>query len=545
MRSRRLFVVVLVASALVLSAATYAGFQAYQDSVVAEHRADVERSGDLVRADLDARLAAHEQTVELWAGLPDVGAHGTAAQHATLRRLVDNSVFAGVSVVDANGTMTGLVSDLPPEDRDALIGADFGDRTYVRRALDGETYVSDPVAAETGNDVVTVSTPVHRDGEVVGTLNAAFHLSETEFFAAATQSLPAATRVTVTTADGTVVYDEPALSDQPLTTEYVALSEAGWTVTVSASRASVQPTIRRLSLLHAASVAAVLAVAAGFGWWNYRRNLAQVEALLDGFEALRDGEYGTHVDVGGAEEWDRIGRGFDEMSDTVRRSVTESRERARQLQVLDRLLRHTLRNELNVVRGRAELLADVDDGDVAAHASHIVDRCDDLLETAEKERAINEVLDADTTAAPLDVARAAQHAVEGVRADYPDAAIAFDCPEHARAVAVPQLGTAVRELVENGIRHADREPAQVAVDVTVDRDALHVRVSDHGPGIPDMERRVLSGEDAIDALHHSQGLGLWLVHWTVTYSGGDLSFSDNDPRGTVVTITLPTPPNGN
>lgn len=542
MRSRRLFVLVLAVSALVLSGATYAGFQAYQDGVVDEHSADVERSGDLVRADIDARLAARQETVELWAALSAVAAHGTERQQDRLDALVANTAFSGASVVDANGTMTALVSDLPPAERDRLVGSDLGDRTYVQRALAGETYVSDPVAAQTGNDVVTVSTPMRRDGEVVGTLNAAFHLSESAFFESATRDLSTETGVTVTTADGTVVYEEAPSPDESLTSHEAALSEADWTVTVSESRAVLRPTIRRLSLLQAVSVAAVLAVAAGFGWWNYRRNLTQVEALLEGFESLQAGEYGTHVDVGGAEEWDRIGRGFNEMSDTVRRSVAESRERAQQLQVLDRVLRHTLRNELNVVRGRAELVAAQTEGEPAEHARTVVERCDDLLETADKERAINDVLGAGTTAEPVDVARVVEHAVEEVREEYPDAALALDTPERARAVAVPQLGTAVRELVENGIRHADRDPAQVAVDVTVDGETVRVDVADHGPGIPEIERRVLSGEDAIDALHHSQGLGLWLVHWTVAHSGGELSFADNDPRGTVVSITLPVPP---
>jgi len=544
MQSRRIFVLLLVASGVVLSAATWAGFQAYQDAVMDEHDADVERSGNLVRVDLDARLAAQRQTVELWADLPAVTDHGTDGQREALDRLVENTLFSGASVVAANGTMTALASDLSPAERDAVVGTNFGNRTYVQHALAGETYVSDPVAAQTGNKVVTVSAPVRRDGEVVATLNAALHLAETEFFDAATRRLDAETGVTVTTSDGTVIYDRAPSPNTSLTTSRVSLSEVPWRVTVSESRASVQPAIQRLSLLQAGSVVAVLAVVAGFGWWNYRRNLAQFETLLDGFEALRNGEYGTHIDVGGPDEWERIGRGFDEMSDTVRRSVAESRERARQLQVLDRVLRHTLRNELNVVRGRAELLADADDPEVAGHAAHIVERCDDLLETAEKERVINQVLDADTPPRPLDVARPVSRAVEAARADHPDAAIALDAPEHARAVSVPQFGTAVRELVENGIRHADRDPAQVAVEVTADKDTVSVRVTDNGPGIPHMERRVLSGEDAIDELHHSQGLGLWLVYWTVTHSGGDLSFADNDPRGSVVTITLPVPPEG-
>lgn len=40
-------------------------------------------------------------------------------------------------------------------------------------------------------------------------------------------------------------------------------------------------------------------------------------------------------------------------------------------------------------------------------------------------------------------------------------------------------------------------------------------------------------------LEHASGLGLWLVRWTVSLSGGDLSFGENEPRGSVVTLSLP------
>jgi len=39
-------------------------------------------------------------------------------------------------------------------------------------------------------------------------------------------------------------------------------------------------------------------------------------------------------------------------------------------------------------------------------------------------------------------------------------------------------------------------------------------------------------------LYHGSGLGLWLINWIVKRSGGTLEFSENQPRGNVVTIEL-------
>jgi sensor histidine kinase regulating citrate/malate metabolism len=76
--------------------------------------------------------------------------------------------------------------------------------------------------------------------------------------------------------------------------------------------------------------------------------------------------------------------------------------------------------------------------------------------------------------------------------------------------------------------------------VTVERDgdAYELRVADEGPGFGEIDRAALArGEET--QLEHSSGLGLWLVRWTVTSSGGTLSIEEREPRGTVVTVGLP------
>jgi signal transduction histidine kinase len=541
MQSRKLFLVVLAAVAVLLSASIFTGFHVYKQTVASEHAADVEQSADKLRSELDARLAGHQQTVELAAEAEAVPRHGSAAQRHALAVLVNETAFSGASVIAANGTMTAIVSDLSADRRRELVGSDFGDRRYVQRALAGETYVSDPVAAESGNYIVTVSAPIRSKGEVVGTLNAAFHLESDEFFGAVAADLGSAEGVTVTAADGRVLYEHEPTPDDSLVVQNATLAETGWTVSARESRSVIQPLLRRTTFLQFLSLGAVVVAIAGLGWWNYRRNLRQVERLLDGFESLRVGDYGVEVAIGGTEEWDRIGAGFNEMSATVERSVARNRERNRQLQVLDRLLRHNLRNELNVVRGHAELVLAEASDTTAESAREIIERCDHLLATAEKERTINRVLEADTAPEPVDVAALVRDAVETVRRDYPGATVSLDAPDAARALAVPEIEPALRELVENPLDHTDGDLPTVAVSVAVTADTVTVRVADDGPGIPEIERRVLAGDDDIDALNHSQGLGLWLVHWSVAYSGGSLSFADNDPRGTVVTVELERP----
>ncbi|MFC7136141.1 PAS domain-containing protein [Halobaculum litoreum] len=73
------------------------------------------------------------------------------------------------------------------------------------------------------------------------------------------------------------------------------------------------------------------------------------------------------------------------------RDITDRRRRERHLFVMDTLLRHNLRNDLNVVLGRAEQIAE-SATEFAEEAEIIEGKSRSLLDTADKQRAILDVL---------------------------------------------------------------------------------------------------------------------------------------------------------
>ena len=68
------------------------------------------------------------------------------------------------------------------------------------------------------------------------------------------------------------------------------------------------------------------------------------------------------------------------------------------MSVMNRMLRHDLRNDLNVVSGYASLVVDEhgDEADRRAAAGKVVERVEEMLDTANKVRAVERALDSGT-----------------------------------------------------------------------------------------------------------------------------------------------------
>ncbi|MFB6108434.1 MAG: PAS domain S-box protein [Haloplanus sp.] len=204
--------------------------------------------------------------------------------------------------------------------------------------------------------------------------------------------------------------------------------------------------------------------------------------------------------------------------------------------VLERVLRHNLRNELTVVRGYAERLANDDREDVAREAETIRSAADRLVSLSEHVAHLQRL---DERVTSRDVGACTEAVVTRLRREYPDATITVEAPSETWVQAVPLLFDAVAEAVENAIVHADDADPTVEVCVTADgEEYVRVSIADRGPGIPDAEWRPIQNRTE-EPLEHESGLGLWVMHWAATRSGGRLSKTDRDPTGTVVTFTLP------
>ncbi|WP_367176857.1 histidine kinase N-terminal 7TM domain-containing protein [Haloarcula rubripromontorii] len=218
----------------------------------------------------------------------------------------------------------------------------------------------------------------------------------------------------------------------------------------------------------------------------------------------------------------------------VFQDITDEIRRERRLEVLNRFLRHNVRNESVVIQARAELLASELDGEQADHAATIERSVTRLVESGEKARTLAEAGTGDAAPEPVVLADLAAEVVAAAREEH-GGEVAVEIPDDLRLTTQSALlEILLANLVENALQHVP--DAAVTVSAAVDGDDVVLTVSDNGPGVPEHELGVLERGRETD-LNHGSGIGLWLVRWTATTLEGDLDFDTSD--GTTATVRLP------
>jgi signal transduction histidine kinase len=216
------------------------------------------------------------------------------------------------------------------------------------------------------------------------------------------------------------------------------------------------------------------------------------------------------------------------------RDITDRETREQRLTVLNRILRHNVRNDLDVVLAYADA---VDDEELR---TGIRERATDLLELSNKVREAEAVM-TESTDSPesVDLTDVASAVVDQFRSENESADISLVCPDEVtisshRAV----LRQVLFELVENALEHTTADAPRVELSVReVSDGTVELSVADDGPGIPEREREILAAGTETQ-LEHGQGIGLWFVNWAVTQLGGEIQFRENDPEGSLVTVRL-------
>lgn len=229
----------------------------------------------------------------------------------------------------------------------------------------------------------------------------------------------------------------------------------------------------------------------------------------------------------------------------IEEDITDEQFIEQVLHVMDRVLRHNVRNSVTAIDGYATMLEQgLDSEEHRAAVQTIRDHAEKLGKLSDETRNIRELIHRRNAQHSLSV-ETIDGFVKNRRELHPEAVfeLTMDVDQDTIVQNGSLLQLAIDEALENAVIHNDQdEPnVEITVEEIESKAELCIEIEDNGPGIPDEEWDVIqAGKET--QLEHCTGLGLWLIYWTVTALGGTMDRESNEPRGTILRYSIPLTP---
>ncbi len=228
---------------------------------------------------------------------------------------------------------------------------------------------------------------------------------------------------------------------------------------------------------------------------------------------------------------------------TKRKQAQQELEAQRNsLDILNQVLRHDVRNDLQLVQSYGELLGEHVDEEGEAYLTPLQRGATHAIELTKSARDMADVMldrEQSQRQSQVNLRETIDHELEKIESAFPEADITVEGSLPAVQVQANQmLDSVFRNLLSNAVQHNDKAVPKITVSATKDEKSVVVRIADNGPGIPDEQKDVVfgKGEKGLDSA--GTGLGLYLVHHLVDRFGGEVWVEDTNPEGAVFAVEL-------
>jgi PAS domain S-box-containing protein len=222
-----------------------------------------------------------------------------------------------------------------------------------------------------------------------------------------------------------------------------------------------------------------------------------------------------------------------------RRHEQELKEQAENLEILNQVTRHDIRNDLQVILGMTDILREHVDEERQEYLDTIIENSQHAVDLTQQARDLTEaMLESGHGTEPIPLKSTIESEIEKIQETYNRAVISVSGTIPSVSVSADEMLSSVfRNILTNGIQHNDSDLPQIAVSAETSPETVTVRIADNGPGIPDERKETVFGRGEKGLESSGTGLGLYLVDTLVDKYGGWISIEDGE-EGAEFVLTL-------
>jgi len=205
---------------------------------------------------------------------------------------------------------------------------------------------------------------------------------------------------------------------------------------------------------------------------------------------------------------------------------SQLRTTTEQLEILNRILRHDVRNDLQIQRLKAQSLqAQLDDND---EIEGILETNDHILSLTENSKEYIDFIagEEEVTRKPIQLENVLLTEIEKARSSYGNAEFTVNGSFRSTVWANEMLSSVFRNLLSNAVIHNDTEIPKIDISVEEQSETTRVAVTDNGPGVPDDQKETIVGKGELGLDSPGTGIGLYLVQTLVSAYQGQVWVED-------------------
>ncbi|WP_436900477.1 PAS domain S-box protein [Halovenus halobia] len=230
------------------------------------------------------------------------------------------------------------------------------------------------------------------------------------------------------------------------------------------------------------------------------------------------------------------------------RDVTERRQYEQQLEsqrddlrLLNQMVRHDIRNDLQVIQTHGELLAAEVSEELRSSADSVVASAKDAISLTEEARDLAAVmLRSGDTQEPISLSATLRTQVQQAGDSHDHATIEIDGTIPSCEVSADDMLDSVFDnLLQNSVVHNDSPEPRTVVSASIDDEYAVVRVADNGPGIDDDQREAIFEKGQQGEASEGTGVGLYLVRTLIEGYGGSVDVEESAEGGAAFVVRLP------